>query len=212
METTWVQVRPYIMRAIDSVIEFMKPYAERMLEVIGDQLNEWVYNLPGGRRILGAENPEDRAELRNAERRFRDARDQVTQAKKELDLAKARNASENEIRLLQNALDTLIYDVLRPAEAALPVRSKLTERHVGSLGATGNLFENWGSGTPVMLKGTEAVVTPEQMGGIVNNSLAMGVETLNNQIAELLRVNKEIAMYGRRNIDALASLNRDQFA
>jgi hypothetical protein len=83
---------------------------------------------------------------------------------------------------------------------------------MGSLGMTGKLFENWGAGTDVTLHGKEAVVTPEQMGGIVNNSLASGIETLNMQVAELIRTNKEIADYSRRNVDATRSLSGDLFA
>jgi len=85
-------------------------------------------------------------------------------------------------------------------------------RAMGSLGMTGKLFENWGAGTDVTLHGKEAVVTPEQMGGIVNNSLASGIETLNMQVAELIRTNKEIADYSRRNVDATRSLSGDLFA
>jgi hypothetical protein len=85
-------------------------------------------------------------------------------------------------------------------------------RAMGSLGMTGKLFENWGAGTDVTLHGKEAVVTPEQMGGIVNNSLASGIETLNMQVAELIRTNKEIVDYSRRNVDATRSLSGDLFA
>lgn len=92
------------------------------------------------------------------------------------------------------------------------VGSAVPSRAAGSLGVTGNLFENWGSGTPAMLHGTEAVVTPAQMDAIVNNSVAAGLETLNIQVAELIRSNKEIADYARRNVDATRSLNGDLFA
>ena len=85
-------------------------------------------------------------------------------------------------------------------------------RSLGSLGVTGKLFENWGAGTDVTLHGTEAVVTPEQMGGIINNSLAGELQTLNRQVAELLKYNKETAEYARRNVDATTSLSGNLFA
>ncbi len=82
----------------------------------------------------------------------------------------------------------------------------------GTLGSMGSLFADFGKETTVDLHGKEAVVTPEQMNGIVNNSLASGLEQLNMQVAELIRSNKEIADYARRNVDATRSLGGDLFA
>ncbi len=57
-------------------------------------------------------------------------------------------------------------------------------RYLGSLGATGRLFENFGSGTPMMLHGTESVVTPEQMNTVINSA----VNQNNSQIIETMRL------------------------
>jgi hypothetical protein len=112
---------------------------------------------------------------------------------------------------LQNTVN-----LLRAVFDQAPVKSSTATpnpgKSLGSLGTTGKLFENWGAGTDVTLHGTEAVVTPAQMGGIINNSLAGELQTLNRQVAELLKYNKETAEYARRNVDATTSLSGNLFA
>lgn len=205
IESTWLSMKPYIITAIDSVIDFMKPLAERMLEVISDKLNEWVYNLPGGKRILGAEDPALVAARREKEKEERNLVSKFEDLSRQLELARSQE-NTSEVNKIQAELAKLQAAPNWKAEMAIPKRA------TGSLGVTGNLFENWGSGTQVELHGKEAVVTPEQMGGIINNSLASGLETLNIQVAELIKSNKEIADYARRNVDATRSLGGDLFA
>jgi len=48
----------------------------------------------------------------------------------------------------------------------------------GSLGTSGKLFENWGSGTIAELHGLEAVVTPEQMSDIVKNAASGAINSV----------------------------------
>lgn len=110
---------------------------------------------------------------------------------------------------------TPIFDeaaVFKAAQEAIAKRATATPRALGSLGMTGNLFENFGTGTPAMLHGKEAVVTPTQMESLINNNLSTTLQTLNIQVAELIRTNKEIADYARRNVDATRSLSGDLFA
>jgi hypothetical protein len=176
-----------------------------MLEVIGDALNEWVFNLPGGKRILGAEDPAERAARRVKEQSDRETETKFNDLQRELALARELENTKEITRLTGEISKLTSSKEWRP-EMAIPKRA------TGSLGMTGNLFENWGSGTKVELHGKEAVVTPAQMDSIVNNSMAMGIETLNMQVAELIRTNKEMADYARRNVDATRSLSGDLFA
>jgi membrane protein YqaA with SNARE-associated domain len=106
-------------------------------------------------------------------------------------------------------------DILKQAKAQMEANAKASSRpkmSTGTLGTMGSLFADFGKKTEVELHGKEAVVTPAQMDSIVNNSMAMGLETLNMQVAELIRTNKEMADYARRNVDATRSLSGDLFA
>jgi hypothetical protein len=84
-------------------------------------------------------------------------------------------------------------------------------RASGSLGATGNLFENWGKETAVNLHGTESVVTPEQMGRIISgagqNTLSDDLKQLNTLTQQLLNYMKQTADNTRRTHDATRALS-----
>lgn len=118
-------------------------------------------------------------------------------------------ASDARWTAIKAATDEAIAKLRTPAAAEPGQRRGMS---TGTLGTMGQLFADFGKGTDVTLHGKEAVVTPSQMSGIVNNSMASGIETLNIQVAELIRTNKEIADYTRRNVDATRSLSGDLFA
>jgi hypothetical protein len=90
----------------------------------------------------------------------------------------------------------------------------------GSLGATGGLFENFGSGTPMELHGTEGVVTPGQMSDIVANAVKQGentqlLEKFNQLTAltqQLVALMQENANNSRRSLDAIQNLNGNLLA
>jgi hypothetical protein len=90
----------------------------------------------------------------------------------------------------------------------------------GSLGATGGLFENFGSGTPMELHGTEGVVTPGQMSDIVANAVKQGentqlLEKFNQLTAltqQLVTLMQENANNSRRSLDAIQNLNGNLLA
>jgi hypothetical protein len=50
-------------------------------------------------------------------------------------------------------------------------------RSEGSLGATGKLIEDFGSGTPMMLHGREGVITEQQLTNLAKSAMAMGSRT-----------------------------------
>ena len=68
-------------------------------------------------------------------------------------------------------------------------------RAYGSLGATGKLFEEFGAGTKAILHGREAVVTPQQLEGIVNSKdqieMVQFISSLNTNMANLLEIARQ---------------------
>lgn len=81
----------------------------------------------------------------------------------------------------------------------------------GTLG-TGNLFQDFGTGTPVMLHGTEAVVTPNQLSDLASsfvNSQALGTGPLDetSQMAAALNTGTNVDGGGSEEIIVLNSLD-----
>ena len=101
------------------------------------------------------------------------------------------------------------------ARGAQPV-SKAT----GSWGTTGRLIENFGTGTPAILHGSEGVITSDQLNQIMSyamksggeNKSATSLDRLNMQIAQLITINKEQAEYIRKNFEATKGLNGNLFS
>jgi hypothetical protein len=116
----------------------------------------------------------------------------------------------------------------RETEALMPqyAISGGVERKTGTLGVTGSYFENFGSGTPAVLHGTEAVVTPSQMNDIINrtaqaaaassnkdmSSLTTKVNELSQLTSQMLYYLKQTAENTRKNVQATRSIGGDILA
>lgn len=99
------------------------------------------------------------------------------------------------------------------------IGSPSEKRAFGSFGSTGSLFENFGAKKSVELHGTEAVVTPDQMTKLLQNSAATGIGSLSTNIQQLnamteqmLRILSNISDNTKKNVDATKSLNGNLFA
>jgi hypothetical protein len=89
-----------------------------------------------------------------------------------------------------------------------------TSREDGSIGATGQPFENFGAGTPAMLHGTEGVFKPEHIAGLMSANTAETLRTVaqNLNTAEMVAQLKIIAENSRRTYDAVLGISGDAFA
>jgi hypothetical protein len=101
------------------------------------------------------------------------------------------------------------------AESRATVQPAPPAKATGSLGTTGKLFEDWGSGTLAELHGTESVMTPDQMTKLImgagHNDLATGIKQLNNLTTQLLSYMKQTAENTRNTHDATKALNGNLF-
>jgi hypothetical protein len=92
----------------------------------------------------------------------------------------------------------------------------LTERSNTSWGATGRLFEDFGSGKNVRLHGTEGVFKPEQIANLMSGAAtesARGIaEVLNNTNQDMVYYLKDIAESNRRVLEATAQLSGNLYA
>ena len=112
-----------------------------------------------------------------------------------------------------------IYGTVNEEELIAEFSKTKTRRDTGSLGKTGNLFENFGAKTDVELHGTESVITPDQMAKLVtnavtsnqNNNLQASIQQLNSLTKEMLTVMRESSENIKRNVAATKSLNRNLF-
>lgn len=103
---------------------------------------------------------------------------------------------------------------MEPAPSTTPMEG----RQIGSLGATGKLFEDFGAGTPVMLHGKESVITPEQMGSVINSAVSTNnarlLETMQNlksQNDAMLVALNNIADNTRKTFGATRNLDTNLF-
>lgn len=136
--------------------------------------------------------------------------------------------SEIDKRLTQTTEKNLSYKLPTPEYHGFGDTAELNNKSTaspekklstGTLGTTGKLFENFGSGTQVELHGSEAVITPDQMASLVsnavtasqNNNLQQSIQQLNNLTKEMLSVMKESSENIKRNVTATKSLNRNLF-
>lgn len=89
-------------------------------------------------------------------------------------------------------------------------------RSLGSFGATGSAFENFGNRTNIEAHGQQGMFTVDQINHLmtasVTNNLKDLVDRLNSTQAEMLHVMREVADNSRKNVDATNSLSGNAFA
>ncbi len=103
-----------------------------------------------------------------------------------------------------------------PGQQQSPAVQQIPGRSAGSWGTVGSAFENFGNRTTIEAHGTQGVFTPEQINHLMaqgtSNTLSAMVSQLNNSQAEMNSILREIADYGRKNVEATNSLSGNAFA
>jgi hypothetical protein len=205
LEIIWADIKPGLFKLFQEIIDMIKGYLF-------------------GPKLTSADVSQDRENIK------------VMNPLQIIETSLAR-AAENIMRLGsflnlidKNTVDRIVAGrITRETQAVLPqyaIRGGVEGRQSGSLGVTGSYFENFGSGTPVTLHGTEAVVTPSQMNDIINqtaqaaaassnkdmSSLTTKVNELSQLTSQMLYYLKQTAENTRKNVQATRSIGGDILA
>jgi len=203
-------IKPELTSMFNTIVSFLEPYLKKAMDAMFNSISDFIYEKTG----LG-EKSTDRIQ-RQATEETAYYQSWLEDQKKKLG---GRGAQQLTLTGWQDMDKQTLFELFKKdyeskggAGGGRGIFNPTpVTRATGSLGMTGSLFENFGKGTPAMLHGTEAVVTPEQMSGIINNSLVGEVQMLNRLTAEVLRYAKETADHARRNVDATQGLSGNVF-
>jgi len=194
----WQSVKPMLASAVEGILDFVIAALRKNSRIARFLFNETDLE------------KEDRAKIQA---------DPVYQQM--LANEKARLEAANEQALMTGGPEAAAFQQSVDEDKLMAEFSKTkTRRDTGSLGKTGNLFENFGSGTQVELHGSESVLTPDQMAKLVtnavtasqNNNLQASIQQLNSLTKDMLTVMKESSENIKRNVAATKSLNKNLFA
>lgn len=214
-------IKPALTSMFNKFIDFFKPYAVEMVNVVEDYVNAILFKKLG--YASGAEDPEMRKKQRAAEKLSLEAQqlsneaERLTRegARKELiDAAVAAAIAKNKEAAEANEK----YKEANSARSPRPQRGVGGDgtfmRHKGTIGMTGNWWEK--SDATLNVQQGESVVTQAQMAQIVGaagqNGLAESIQQLNSLVALQVKYAKETAEYARRNVDATKNLDGNLFA
>ena len=216
-------IKPILVSIFEKFVEFFKPYAIDMVNVVEDYVNAILFKKFGYAAIAGAEDPEIRKQQRTAEKLSLEAT-RLTSAAEQLrkdganqtliDQAVAAAIAKNKEAAAANE----VYKATNAARSPRGPRGVGGDgtfmRHKGTIGMTGNWWEK--SDATLDIQEGESVVTKEQMAQIVGaagqNGLAESIQQLNSLVALQVKYARETAEYARRNVDATRSLDGNQFA
>jgi hypothetical protein len=194
-------VAPMLAGLMESVLEFI--------------INALRKNSAIARLLFGETNAE---KLANADKVIEETQKTIAELSRQRSLPGSRGYETNydsQIRLLMPELNNALAVRQNILGGNKPVTPSTPSRATGSLGMTGKLFENWGSGSEATLHGTESVMTPEQLIGMVsgaaNSELLNVLRDLNNTNGQLLVQARITAENSRRTYDAVKVLNPDLF-
>jgi hypothetical protein len=239
LEAVWNNsLIPAMKKGWDDLLAFIKPYWSEFMQTMADYISDWIYEKTG----IG-ESPTERKERQGYEKIM-----ETTEFKawfsglKEIERRQYENLNPI-LKMFKTFGDNLTYAGLIPAETKKelidkfmkdykspigpadfpptsgPVLPAPVSRNFGSLGATGKMFEDFGSGTPAMLHGKESVVTPEQMNSIISNassanqnSLADSIRSLNNLTGQMINILKENTEYTKKQYNATLDMSGNLWA
>lgn len=212
----WLEhIQPALENAFKSIMDFLQPYFKAAMDQVSDMLNAWVYQLPGGKRIFGAEDPEVRAKRRRYETLIAEDDAKINQLKELIEANKAAmgDSRRTDVAPYQAKIDELQRQLI-DAENKRRVDGTLKPRHSGTIGMTGSWWEKEDATLNVQ-KG-ESVITQPQMGQIVDTAgqkgYAEAVQRLNTTQIAMVALLKQLVDSSERNVAATKDLNGNIWA
>jgi len=218
----WDVVRGPLIKMFDNFLEFFKPYAINMVNVVEDYVNAILYKKFGS---AGGEDPELRKQQRHIEKlgaevnRLVRAAEDIQQEGNQSAIDAARDAARAKINETNQAIEA--YKNANNGRAFLwgdnkprnidPLMFPNANRHSGTIGMTGSWWEK--QDATLNVQAGESVVTPSQMAQLTGqNGVAEGIQRLNSLTAQLLAVMKQNTDYTQRNYNATKELGGNLFA
>jgi hypothetical protein len=209
----FVQLRPAIASAFESVISFLKPYFADVVDMISEKLNEWIYNLPlrAGRILGGAEDPAVMA-AKMAVRKAQ--RDLDTLIERQKSIEKAVGGQEEGANSSQNEALKILATEIREAQSKLN-NAQVTQnqkaketRHFGTSGVLGMISEP--KDTTVDIQAGERVLNKNET--VEYNSLQALMQSVNTNLGTMIALQRENNNQNRSSLTAMRDLNGNLFA
>jgi hypothetical protein len=207
----FVQLRPAIASAFESVISFLKPYFADVIDMISEKFNEWLFNLPLPKGITGAKDPAIMAAELAVRKAQRDL-ESLTERQKSIKTAAENN--ENGATNSQDAALKILATEIREAnaklEAAKSTEAKVVKekRHFGTSGILGMISEP--KDTTVDIQAGERVLNPKET--LEHNSLHTVMQSVNTNLATMIALQRENNNQNRTTLGAMRDLNGNLFA
>lgn len=212
----WLEhIQPALENAFKSIMDFLQPYFKSAMDQLSDMLNAWVYQLPGGKRFFGAEDPEVRAKRRRYETLIAEDDAKIKQLKELIEANKAAmgDSRRTDVEPYKIKIEELERQLIA-AENKRKATGELKPRHSGTIGMTGSWWEK--EDAALNIQAGESVVTESQMDQIVNTAsqkgLAEAIQRLNSTQNTMVAVLKQIANASERNVAATKDLNGNLWA
>jgi hypothetical protein len=210
----FIQLKPAIKSAFESVIAFLRPYFEDVIDVISEKLNEWVYNLPGWIGRPFSEKPEDLA-LKMAVRKAQRELDGLVRDRETINNAVGgqENGANNSQNNALNLLATQIRDATAKLadaqrQAGVPVTKNNGTRHFGTSGVLGMISEP--KDTTVDIQAGERVLNKNET--VEYNSLQALMQSVNTNLGTMIALQRENNNQNRSSLTAMRDLNGNLFA
>jgi len=224
MSGVWDSIKGPITTLFENFLEFFKPYAIDMVNVVEDYVNAALFKKFGA---AGGEDPELRKQQRIIEKlgvevkRLVRAAEDIQQEGTQADIDTARSAASAKINELSRANQkykdanqerAVLWGDKKPRSMdPLMYPNPSANRHSGTLGMTGSWWEK--NDATLNVQAGESVVTQDQMAQITGqDGVAEGIQQLNSLTAQLLAVMRQNTDYTQRNYNATKELGGNLFA
>jgi hypothetical protein len=213
-------VLPYIKSAFESMIEFLEPHFEKIIDMIGEQINKFLNKLPGFTKfVLGDQVVQDQGKL-EASNRLKQAENEKARLEKQLarldelkknqenGLTETQNNRAKEITQALTEATNNLNDARDKAKAAGVQVTENKTRHFGTSGVLGMISEP--KDTTVAIQAGERVLNKNET--VEYNSLQDLMQSVNTNLGTMIALQRENNYQNKSSLTAIKDLNGNLFA